>query len=80
MAQTMRIDPSGWHGLRKATARATALQARITATGEYIHIDFSDGRKVRFGRDRQVSSSSLVAAAMQWARRHGAGSIELEIA
>ena len=79
MARVMSIDPRGSHGLREAMWRGDGLKAYIRIGDAGVSIEFSDGRKADLPKEARVSSSSLMAAAVQWARRHGATSIEVEL-
>jgi uncharacterized membrane protein len=79
MAVTMRIDPRGHYGLHQVISRAKSLRACIKVTATDVRIDLADGRSARFGREHPAAVESVVAAAMQWARRHGASSIDIEM-
>jgi hypothetical protein len=77
--QKMYIDPQGVHGLRKAMRGRRAVRAHMRGTEEGIHIEFSDGRSSYLCKDPRVPMESFMAAAMQWARRHGATALEIEL-
>lgn len=79
MTRTMQIDPQGPFGLRKALRRLNSTRARIKTTEVGAEIEFSDGRSANLVKEAHVSSESFVAAAVQWARRRGVVSIEIEI-
>lgn len=76
----MNIDPRGPHGLRTAlrTLNST-IQARIKATDDGAQIVFSDGRTTTLVREPHMSSDTFIAAAVQWTRRRGVATIEVEI-
>ena len=78
MARVMYIDPRGSHGLRNAMSRAAVIKAHIRQTDDGAQIEFSDGRSVDLVRESQVSVTQFMAAAMQWARRRGAVTVEVE--
>jgi hypothetical protein len=75
----MSIDPRGPHGLRSALRGVNSTRARIKQTDEGAQIDFSDGRTTSLVKEPHVSSESFMAAAVQWTRRRGIASIEIEI-
>lgn len=79
MARVMPINPDRSQGLRRAMWRSVELKAYIRISDEGVDIEFSDGRKTSLPREARVSSNSLTAAAVQWARRHGATSIEVQL-
>ena len=79
MTRAMTIDPRGSHGLRNAMRNASITKARIKQTEDGVCIEFSDGRSVSMIKEPRVSTNSFMAAAVQWARRHGANSIEIEL-
>jgi hypothetical protein len=75
----MSIDPRGPHGLRNAIRNLSSTRARIKQTDRGAQIDFSDGRTTSLVREPHVSSESFMAAAVQWTRRRGIASIDIEI-
>jgi len=75
----MSIDPRGPHGLRNAIRNFSSTRARIKQTDQGAQIDFSDGRTTSLVREPHVSSESFIAAAVQWTRRRGITSIDIEI-
>jgi len=77
--RTMSIDPRGPHGLRNAIRDLSSTRARIKQTDEGAQIDFSDGRSTSLVKEPHVSSESFIAAAVQWTRRRGIRSIDIEI-
>ena len=78
--RTMFIDPRGQHGLRKALRTLSSTRARIKQTDQGAQIEFSDGRSTTtLVREPHVSSETFIAAAVQWTRRRGIVSIEIEI-
>jgi hypothetical protein len=77
--RTLSIDPRGPYGLRNAIRTLNSTRARIKQTDQGAQIDFSDGRSTDLVREPHVSSESFIAAAVQWARRRGIVSIEIEI-
>ena len=79
MARVMSIDPRGTHWLRKVSWREEPLKAHLRKTDAGVRIEFSDGRGTNLNKDPLVSMSTFVAAAVQWARRHGAVIIEVDI-
>ena len=74
----MFIDPRGPHGLRKVLSRMQALEANIRRSDKGLTVSFDDGRYWSFTRESGMSSSRFVAAAVQWARRHGATAIAID--
>jgi hypothetical protein len=75
----MCIDPQGPHGLRQTIRSLNSTRARITKTAEGARIDFSDGRSTNLVKEPHVSPDTFIAAAVQWTRRRGVVSIEIEI-
>jgi hypothetical protein len=75
----MRIDPRGSHGLRHAIRGANSTRARITKTDQGAQIEFSDGRLTSLVKEPHVPADSFMAAAVQWIRRRGVVSIDIEI-
>lgn len=75
----MFIDPRGPHGLRKVLGEARTVEASIHRSETGITVSFGDGRNWDFAREPGTSSSSFVAAAVQWARRHGATAIAVDV-
>jgi hypothetical protein len=76
----MFIDPRGQYGLRKTIHALNATRARIKQTDQGAEIAFSDGRSTTtLVREPHVSSETFIAAAVQWTRRRGIVSIEIEL-
>ncbi len=63
--------------MRRAMRSAAAVNAVIRPTEAGWIIELSDGRNCAFSRDLCRSEDALMAAAVQWARRHGAGEIHI---
>jgi len=79
MVRTIYIDPRGPHGLRSTIRSLNSTRARIKKTADGAQIEFSDGRVKSLVREAHVSAESFIAAAVQWTRRRGVVSIEIEI-
>ena len=79
MVRPMYIDPQGSHGLRQTIRSLNSTRARIKKTDEGAEIEFSDGRISSLVREPHVSADSFIAAAVQWTRRRGVVSVEIEI-
>jgi hypothetical protein len=79
MTRTMYIDPKGRHGLRTTLRSLNTTRARIKKTDEGAQIEFSDGRITSLVKEAHVSLDTFIAAAVQWTRRRGVASIEIEI-
>lgn len=77
--RTMLIDPRGQYGLRKTIRTLNSTRARIKQTDEGAQVEFSDGRSTSLVREPHVSSETFIAAAVQWTRRRGIVSIEIEL-
>lgn len=78
--RTMFIDPRGRYGLRKTIRTLNSTRARIKQTDEGAEIEFSDGRSATtLVREPHISSETFIAAAVQWTRRRGIVSIEIEM-
>ena len=54
------------------------LNAAIRKTDTGVRIKFSDGRLSWLHKDPSVSEADFLAAVAQWARRHGAQTVNLE--
>ncbi len=78
MARIRSINPRGSHGLRSVLTNVEAVEATIRKTEKGVAIELSDGRSADLTRDPRTSSSSFIAAAVQWARRHGATSLKID--
>lgn len=63
--------------LKQAMRRAHCLGAVIRATEYGVLIELSDGRTCSASFEGHQSRRRVVSAAMQWARRHGAVSVEI---
>lgn len=74
-----RIDmrPEGPQGLRNALRSLPRLSAVVRCEGHGIVIELSDGRVCTLARELCRSKDQTVAAAVQWARRHGAAAVEV---
>lgn len=77
MKRAPPIEARGAHRLRNAMRSVGGINAVIRQTESGWIIELSDGRCCAFGRDLCRSEDVLMAAAVQWARRHGATSIEI---
>jgi hypothetical protein len=77
MKQPDGIQPGGAQRLRNAMRSVAGLRAVIRQTARGWVIELSDGRRCAFGRELRRSEDELLAAAVQWARRHGAASIDI---
>ena len=75
----MAIDPRGPYGLRKVLRGTQTLAASISRSPAGVTVSFEDGRYWDFTREPGISSSRFVAAAVQWARRHGATAIAIDV-
>ena len=78
MSGIMFIDPRGPYRLRKAMSQAEPMEATIRRTDDGISICMSDGRNVELATAPSDTWDSCVAAAVQWARRHGATSLTVD--
>jgi len=78
MLREILAFPAPLRGLKGALIPAPALGARIRRADNGVRIRFSDGRVTWFARDPHVSDTVFLASAADWARRHGAGSVEIE--
>ncbi len=81
MKQPNRIEAQASQRLRNEMRRAMRTVAAVNAVirqtdGGWV-IELSDGRSCAFGRELCRSEDTLMAAAVQWARRHGATSIQI---
>lgn len=64
--------------LRAAMCATSRVGARIRSTVDGAEIELSDGSRVLLFREPHVSPEAFMAAVVQWARRRGATSIEIE--
>ena len=78
MSTVMFIDPRGSHRLRNALLQAAPIEATIRRTDDGLSICLSDGRNVELATAPSDTWDSSVAAAVQWARRHGATSLTVD--
>jgi hypothetical protein len=77
MKEAQRTELGGALRLRAAMRSVAAIKAVIKRTDRGWLIELSDGRSCAFGRDLARTDDELLAAAVQWARRHGAASIDV---
>jgi len=63
--------------LKQAMRKTHCLDAVIRATEYGVLIELSDGRTCSACYERYRSKEHVVAAAVQWAKRHGAVSVEI---
>jgi hypothetical protein len=74
-----RIDmrPEGPQGLRDIMRSLPRPSAVVRCEGHGIVIELSDGRVCTLPRELCRNTDQALAAAVQWARRHGAAAVEV---
>lgn len=79
MLREQYFCPMPGRGLRSALNSIPPLTATIRRTGCGVRIRFSDGRIAWLDRETNVSESGFMGSVSDWARRHGAVTIEIEV-
>ena len=77
MRQELRGYPERAERLKRAMRKACCLSAIIRKTEYGLLIELSDGRVCTVSDERWRSRDGAMTAAVQWARRHGASSVEI---
>jgi hypothetical protein len=67
----------GAQAFREAVRRAPRLDAVIFAESHGISIELSDGRRCYWASEHCQFKRDIIGAALQWAHRHGATSVEI---
>jgi hypothetical protein len=62
---------------REAVRRAPRLEAVILAESHGISIELSDGRRCYWATEHYQFKRDVIGAAVQWAHRHGATTVEI---
>ena len=77
MRRNLADYPTGPQRFQNAIRSAAGLSAVIRQTEYGLLIQMSDGRMCSLARELCGPSDSAMSAAMQWARRNGATSVEI---
>ncbi len=77
MRQNLRLHTKGSQGFRRALRSAAGLSAVIHRTEDGLLIELSNGRVCSMTRDAFGPRTNAMNAALQWARRNGATSVEI---
>jgi hypothetical protein len=67
----------GAQAFRDAVRRAPSVDAVILAESHGISIELSDGRRCYWATEHCQFKKVIIGAALQWAHRHGATSVEI---
>ena len=77
MRQNLHPNPTGPQRYRKALRSAASLSAVIHRTEGGLLIELSNGRVCSLADDAFGPTTNALTAAVQWARRNGATSVEI---
>ncbi len=77
MRQNLHLNPKGSQRFRKALRNAAGVSAVIHRTEDGLLIELSNGRVCSLSNDAFGPTTNALTAAVQWARRHGAMSVEI---
>ena len=77
MRQNLRLHTKGSQRFRGALRSAAGLSAVIHRTEDGLLIELSNGRVCSMTRDAFGPTTNAMNAALQWARRNGATSVEI---
>ena len=77
MRQNLRLNPTGSQRFRKVFRSAASVSAVIHRTEGGLLIELSNGRVCSLSHDAFGPTTNALTAAMQWARRNGATSVEI---
>ena len=77
MRQNLRLDPTGPQRFQQALRNAANVTAVIHRTEGGLLVELSNGRVCSLTHDAFGPATDALTAAMQWARRNGAISVEI---
>lgn len=73
------FNPGPWRSRARIPEDATPLSAKISLSATGVQISFSNGRSAWMLREPNVAESTFLAAVVDWVRRRGVRSLEIEL-
>lgn len=64
--------------IRRRAIEAVSLSAKIRRSADGVRIRFSDGRISWFNKEPNVSDAVFLRAVIDWTRRRGAQTVEID--
>ncbi len=77
MRQNLRLHAKGSQRFRQVLRSASDVSAVVHRTENGLLIELSNGRVCSMSRDAFGPATNALTAAVQWARRNGATSVEI---